>query len=958
MPNLLLSPYPVVQLSVYDRNMQYHVGSSWLAWDPTESYAAPLVGAWLLGPKNAVVGANAYLHSRSSSRRSEMVSSWTHPTEPEPTHLPRRFLILEASDHPYLIRHQALPFPDAAPKTPWLQSLVLPRSIQPDPPDAAIPDTRIIAHWGPADTWQHTVWLWLHDQPIPLDADWEAPFLTSLNRSDSPLTVKRLPEWRMPEAHQAPTLLRIDGLTHLDAWIRTGLQRRWWQIPDGFGPNADAPGTLQTPDDYLTAWAPALSQQLHTVVRPRLTAGQAVPDAWQALLRQPFAPAQSDIIQASSATLADPQGSRTVLIQGEPGTGKTLMMSIIPWDRAVRLQQRSGFRVLVVAPDHLLDKWEREILATIPEATTHRLASWQSVLAMQHHWRIPPSHPEYWIIGRDRAKLSYRKRFAGHWSPLFRHWQCPDCGKGLRDPQSQIAWPRKIPRSKRYAKCPHCTTPLWCAEPQPRRISPMHLLRRTARQAFDDVIFDEAHELLGNSEQGQLLAWGQSVGRRLILGTGTLSNGYATTLHALQYRIDPASMRAEGIAHADVTETQRRYGRIQTTTRTSLDDGEAVYGRRSTARKYEKVLPGISPLWYATKLVEKMLVIRLEDLGPDALPPYEESVQWVAMDDDQRQWHDRALATVREIAQAALRQGSRRLLSQMLMTSLTVPDACWRPIALRNAQNDAVDLLPPDTLTEGRTYPKERQIVQDVQAELQAGRRVWIYTTFTQKYPQADRLAQQLTAAGIRTAILTTDVPRSEREAWIARHVENHVQVVISHPGLVETGLDLYAFPSLFWNSTGYQLARLRQASRRAWRIGQTAPCRVRFYAYADTMEQTALELMAEKLEAARVLESDMSLEGLQRIAEAQGGSNQLVRALIDHGLDRTPDISQVWKVLQTTTPFRAPLAPALAATAQPSPLAIPIVFTEARPTKRRTARHAAASHTDAIQQLAWALPE
>ncbi|MCY0877790.1 MAG: hypothetical protein OWU84_02430 [Firmicutes bacterium] len=44
--------------------------------------------------------------------------------------------------------------------------------------------------------------------------------------------------------------------------------------------------------------------------------------------------------------------------------------------------------------------------------------------------------------------------------------------------------------------------------------------------------------------------------------------------------------------------------------------------------------------------------------------------------------------------------------------------------------------------------------------------------------------------------------------------------MVISHPALVEAGLDLLAFPSLFWCSTGYNLFRLRQAPRRAWRIG------------------------------------------------------------------------------------------------------------------------------------------
>jgi hypothetical protein len=34
-------------------------------------------------------------------------------------------------------------------------------------------------------------------------------------------------------------------------------------------------------------------------------------------------------------------------------------------------------------------------------------------------------------------------------------------------------------------------------------------------------------------------------------------------------------------------------------------------------------------------------------------------------------------------------------------------------------------------------------------------------------------------------------------------------------------GLDLLAFPTLYFYETGYSLHTLRQASRRSWRIGQ-----------------------------------------------------------------------------------------------------------------------------------------
>jgi hypothetical protein len=71
-------------------------------------------------------------------------------------------------------------------------------------------------------------------------------------------------------------------------------------------------------------------------------------------------------------------------------------------------------------------------------------------------------------------------------------------------------------------------------------------------------------------------------------------------------------------------------------------------------------------------------------------------------------------------------------------------------------------------------------------------------------------------------------------------------EVVICHPKLVETGLDLLAFPTLYFYQAGYSLHTLRQASRRSWRMGQKWPVRLKFLTYKGTMQETCLRLMAE----------------------------------------------------------------------------------------------------------------
>lgn len=81
----------------------------------------------------------------------------------------------------------------------------------------------------------------------------------------------------------------------------------------------------------------------------------------------------------------------------------------------------------------------------------------------------------------------------------------------------------------------------------------------------------------------------------------------------------------------------------------------------------------------------------------------------------------------------------------------------------------------------------------------------------------------------------------------------------------IPTLLDLNAFTTLVFYNIAFNLYVFRQASRRSWRINQTAP-KVEIYMlyYADTMQHKALRLMASKLSAATVIEGQISDEGVR----------------------------------------------------------------------------------------------
>src|SRR5882672_4562620 len=141
------------------------------------------------------------------------------------------------------------------------------------------------------------------------------------------------------------------------------------------------------------------------------------------------------------------------------------------------------------------------------------------------------------------------------------------------------------------------------------------------------------------------------------------------------------------------------------------------------------------------------------------------------------------------------------------------------------------------------------------------------------------------------------NVDTSKREAWYARQIKDGVQVVICHPKLVETGLDLLDFPTIIFYESGYSLHTLRQASRRSWRIGQKWPVRVLFMCYEATMQTSCLRLMGKKLLVALTMEGKFAGEGLQSIDEDDDMLSAMARELVErNGIGETADA--IWKAL------------------------------------------------------------
>lgn len=158
------------------------------------------------------------------------------------------------------------------------------------------------------------------------------------------------------------------------------------------------------------------------------------------------------------------------------------------------------------------------------------------------------------------------------------------------------------------------------------------------------------------------------------------------------------------------------------------------------------------------------------------------------------------------------------------------------------------------------------------------GRRVLVYTTYTGKRDTSSRLKGLLESHGLKAAVLRASVDTGRREDWIFDQVDRGVDVLVTNPELVKTGLDLLEFPTIVFMQSGYNTYTLQQASRRSWRIGQKHPVDVYFLGYGETAQMACLSLMAKKIAVSQSTSGDMPETGLD-ILNQDGDSIEVALA-------------------------------------------------------------------------------
>jgi hypothetical protein len=708
---------------------------------------------------------------------------------------------------------------------------------------------------------------------------------------------------------------------------------------------------MEPPNDiptYLRVFANEMGERILQSFPPLHGPQDPPSPLLQKLLRRPY-PAQAVAIGGVVNRLAE---ARSAAVVAECGTGKTL----ISLASLYVASDGRPFVALAMVPSHLTPKWLREGLTTIPglrafvidglrntnstspngihevkfrhgrviregfKTTLSDLRLHKNYPSARARWNAMCPQPALFVLSKETGKLSYFWRHAYNVARSGRFQGSvvnPDTGSPIYsgdDHERLLSGDFKKVRLSEWLGANGDSdeldlkvrrklfSALWQADRwKVRRCAVIDFIGRHLRNFFDFAIADEVHELKGSdTAQGNALGTLASAAKKTVVLTGTLLGGYADDVYEILFRLEPRKMIERGYEHHEgVRPFMETYGLLETIT--TIEPAENACSEAKVTRRVRR-RPGASPLLFGDFLMPLAAFLSLEDIA-HVLPPYREEVVRVEMDEQLK----RAYGELEEAIKQALREhrGNASVVSVGMNALLLYPD---RPFGLGTLYGSELNrdtgrrerfvIAEPEDLDEGVLYAKDRRLVEEIQSSVSRGRKVHVFCVYTRTRDVTRRFERILQREGIRVAVLTSDVKPELREAWYERQSRQGVQVVIGHPKLVSLGLDLLEYSDLFFAETGYSLYTLRQASRRSWRIGQTEDVTVKYFAYANTAQETCLRLMGRKLLVALAMEGKFSTEGLQAAGEDDDLLMAMARELVtEKGIGENAEL--VWRSIQ-----------------------------------------------------------
>ena len=422
---------------------------------------------------------------------------------------------------------------------------------------------------------------------------------------------------------------------------------------------------------------------------------------------------------------------------------------------------------------------------------------------------------------------------------------------------------------------------------------------RRYRDLFDVAIWDEAHDC--NGVGTDVVAAYYFLTRAVRLGwiecTASNMNGKASGVFTRAFHASPEVRRR--FRYDERTEFVNTYGVHERVTRLVREKDEAGrYTGRMRKVTSSREAPGVQP-HLTLLMVPHTISTMIGDLGAPLPPRLEVCDKFPAKPRCPNDPFADVVAAYRCLSDFNTRAHPRARPSkfQACLAYLNAPwntecitetvyDKATGRVERDDQGNRKVQVLlevePTWDLHDDQLLPKEEQLLTELERALTKGHGISVMIAHVKRGLQ-DRLTWLIQRHLGRPAVRYCTAPAQRRERWYAHCVRDGVRVIISHPGKLETGLDLIHYPRIYFYQPVTNLYTMIQAKGRAWRLGQEWPCETHFWYYQDTEEHALLQLQADKMIADNLLRGGELAGGLMNMGH-QLASVEATRAALREG--------------------------------------------------------------------------
>lgn len=430
-----------------------------------------------------------------------------------------------------------------------------------------------------------------------------------------------------------------------------------------------------TTEEYLRKNALVISNKIDQHLKPQYDGKKLSKHI--AYTKRVCVPEQARAVMAIKTVLKKMPGAFLV---GDMGTGKTQMSLTTVYIHAKQREEsgsKDGLRCLIVAPSNVIPKWatseipkvlgNKKIIITVINNTEDALFY---VKKVKDGWVVPKGVIEFVLVSTDRMKLTAHGFVLGaKWNPYRYEWISPNTGLPLRSPKDNgsgdlvAGWGdvvekpefpptrEKIDAARKLGLLDPHGLPCgyvkkWrpevrafqddyekdkkkdCSLARPalkkygetifsNRWMIAQVFQKKLRHHFHIGIFDEIQQMK-SLDSGRGLAFHKILKscRKSIFLTGTLTNGAASSILAVLWRVFPRELIEHGFNHKTTAEKwAARYGVLERSITKNEDMIVGITTNRRQPKEIIKEKPGIAPQLISNHLLDKSVFLDLSDLS-------------------------------------------------------------------------------------------------------------------------------------------------------------------------------------------------------------------------------------------------------------------------------------------------------------------------------------------------------